>query len=200
MGRKPSIDYESAMPLIMRMFWRHGYDGVRLEQIADVLDVTKPTLFRTFGDKEHLFAKAVEWYHLEFIKPGEERLAAASTLKEAVSACLHTAATRIKDELNPPGCLLSDSALSGRFAAGPIADVISRLQQPSVQLLEDKIAKAQVSGEVCAKADPSAILQYVSAQISALSALSRSPGHKSQLDAVVDMMLAGLPWQASRET
>ena len=199
MGRKPSIDLEKAAPLITRMFWRDGYDGVTLDQIASALDVTKPTLFRTFGDKEQLFAQAVEWYYAELIKPGEDRLQASTTLRGAVAACLRTAATRMADELNPPGCLLNDSALSGDFTQGPIADVIARLQQRSVVLLTDRIATARSSGEIRLDADPDAVLQYTLSQISALSAVSRLPGHRPQLDAVVDMMMAGLPWKETKK-
>ncbi|MEL6219035.1 MAG: helix-turn-helix domain-containing protein, partial [Pseudomonadota bacterium] len=113
MGRRRSLDVEKALPLIVRLFWRHGYDGLTLDQVAEELGVTKPTLFRTFGDKEQIFSHALAAYHIEFIKPGEDRLEAAPDLRSAVTACFTVAADRILDAQNPPGCFLTDTGLGG---------------------------------------------------------------------------------------
>ena len=52
MGRRRSLVVEEVLPLIVRLFWRHGYDGLTLDQVAQELGVTKPTLFRTLGIKK----------------------------------------------------------------------------------------------------------------------------------------------------
>jgi hypothetical protein len=47
------------MPVILRHFWHDGYGGATLDQIAAELGVTKPTLYRTLGEKEAVFAAAL---------------------------------------------------------------------------------------------------------------------------------------------
>jgi AcrR family transcriptional regulator len=43
-----------------RLFASRGYDGVGVQEIAEVAKVTKPTLYHYFGSKEGLFQAALE--------------------------------------------------------------------------------------------------------------------------------------------
>lgn len=194
MGRRRSLDINNALPLIVRLFWRHGYDGLTLEQVAMELDVTKPTLYRAFGDKEDIFVRALEAYHLEFIKPGEDRLEKAPDLRSAVTACFSVAADRMLNDQNPTGCFLTDVGLSGNFPAGVVADTLIRLQQRAIALLREKIAAAIEGGELNRAASPDAVLQYVLAQLAALSALSHNNTNELTLRSIIHFMIEGLPW------
>ncbi len=198
MGRHRSLDIDKALPLIVRLFWRRGYDGLTLDHVARELGVTKPTLFRTFGDKEDLFAKALDAYYLEFIKPGEDRLEAAPNLRSAITACFITAVERMADQDNPPGCFLTDTGLSGGFPSGPVADTLIRLQQRALVLLQLKISGAIDEGELDKAAEPQAVLQYILAQLAALSALSHNRSTEATLRSIVDFMIQGLPWARER--
>ncbi|MEM9196831.1 MAG: TetR/AcrR family transcriptional regulator [Pseudomonadota bacterium] len=194
MGRRQSLDLNTALPLIVRLFWRHGFNGLTLDQVARELGVTKPTLFRTFGDKERLFARALDAYYLEFIKPGEDRLEAAADLRSAVSACFDTFVQRMLVDENPPGCFLTDTGLSGGFPSGPIAETLTRLQSRALVLLNEKIASALDEGELDRTAEPQAVLQYILAQLAALSALSHNRSPEATLRSIVQFMIEGLPW------
>ncbi|MEL6235062.1 MAG: TetR/AcrR family transcriptional regulator [Pseudomonadota bacterium] len=199
MGRRQSLDIDKALPLIVRLFWRQGYNGLTLDQVAHELGVTKPTLFRTFGDKERLFTQALDAYYLEFIKPGEDRLDAAADLRSGVTACFDTAVQRMLSDENPPGCFLTDTGLSGGFPAGPIAETLMRLQSRALILLKGKIAEALDAGELDPTAEPQAVLQYILAQLAALSALSHNRSPEATLRSIVHFMIEGLPW-ANRAT
>ncbi|MEM7524610.1 MAG: TetR/AcrR family transcriptional regulator [Pseudomonadota bacterium] len=194
MGRHRSLDVETALPLVVRLFWRHGYDGLTLDQVARELGVSKPTLFRTFGDKEEIFSQALEAYYVEFIKPGEDRLEAAPDLRSAVTACFTVAADRMWDDRNPPGCFLTDTRLGGGFPSGPVADTLIRLQGRALVLLNEKIDAAIATGELNEAAQPQAVLQYIFAQLAALSALSHNASPDGTVRTIVDFMIQGLPW------
>lgn len=197
MGRCRSLNIHKALPLIVRLFWRHGYDGLTLDQVAQELGVTKPTLCRTFGGKEEIFARALEAYYLEFIKPGEDRLEAAPDLRSAVTACFSVAVDRMLDDRNPAGCFLTDTSLNGGFPSGLLADTLIKLQQRAMVLLEDKIRAAIDGGELDKMAEPQAVLQYIQAQLAALSALSHHNSPEATLRSIVDFMIQGLPWARS---
>ena len=182
------------MPVIVRFFWRHGFSGTNLDQLARELGVTKPTLFRTLGDKESIFIRALEEYYRVHIRPGEDALETAGSLHEALEACFGTSVDRTIDLDNPPGCFLTDSAYSGMFNVGPVADAIGALQQRTLTLLQRRIRDAIDEGELRADADPDAALRYLLSQFAAVSALSRLTTDRDELDTVVGFMIDGLPW------
>ncbi|MEL6999985.1 MAG: hypothetical protein AAFP68_17130, partial [Pseudomonadota bacterium] len=65
-----------------------------------------------------------------------------------------------------------------------------------------KIDAAIDNGELKETAQPEAVLQYVLAQLAALSALSHNAAPEGTLRSIVSFMIDGLPWarDASPET
>lgn len=53
--RKRRVVLEAATAL----FLRHGYLGTSMDQVAAYAGVSKPTVYKFFGDKEHLFSEIV---------------------------------------------------------------------------------------------------------------------------------------------
>ena len=61
-GRPKGFIPDEALDRAVEMFWEHGYEGVDVDRIARAVNVTKPALYRAFGDKSTLLLKAVERY------------------------------------------------------------------------------------------------------------------------------------------
>lgn len=193
-GRPRALDLDTAMPVIFRLFWHDGYGGSTLDQVAAELGVTKPTLYRALGEKEAVFAAALDTYHQTYIAPAEGHLRQSATLREALTGAFAVFVDRILDEDLPPGCFLGDSAMTGRFRIGPIAAAIQRHQGRLASLVQQRVERAIDDGELEPTTSVAAVVPYVLGQVSALSAISRSSPNRSQLDSVVGYMLAGLPW------
>lgn len=196
-GRPRSLDPTEAMPTILGMFWRGGYDGSTLDQIASELGVTKPTLCRTLGDKEAIFAAALEAYHHDHIEPAERYLDQAETLREALAEVFTLFAERTLAGELPDGCFMGDSGSSGEFATGPIAATLATLQNRLAGSVQGRVASALADGELEPSADPAAVVQYLFGQFAAISAISRSKPSRAELESVVSYMLDGLPWANS---
>jgi AcrR family transcriptional regulator len=79
------------------MFWANNYVGVDVDQIARAVNVTKPALYREFGDKATLLLKAVERYANNYGAPMMEAFLAEPDIGEAVAnfceAAINTATT-----------------------------------------------------------------------------------------------------------
>ncbi len=65
-GRPKSFIPDEALDRAVEMFWEHGYEGVDVERIARAVNVTKPALYRAFGNKPSLLLKAVERYAITY--------------------------------------------------------------------------------------------------------------------------------------
>ncbi len=193
-GRPRALDVEASLPVIVRLFWRDGFDRLTLDDVASQLGVTKPTLCRALGDKEGIFSRAIEAYYQTHIRPGEERLEAAPTLRRGLEGCFATSVERMLDETNPQGCFLTDTTLLGAFTTGPVAQTLGTIQSRTAALLMRRIQDAIDDGELAADVEPTTVLNYVMAQFAAISALSRASPSRPQLERAVGFMLDGLPW------
>lgn len=193
-GRKKALNPDDVMPLIVDMFWRDGFDGSTLDQIAYELGVTKPTLCRTLGDKEAIFAAALEVYHRDHIEPAEHDLDHAASFFDGLESVLALFAERTLHDGLPDGCFMGDVGSSGEFVAGHVASTLGRLQGRLVSSVQGRVEQAIASGELAPTAEPAAVVQYVLGQFAAISAISRSQPTRTQLESVVRYMLDGLPW------
>lgn len=48
--------------VLMNLFWEHGFESASMNDLATVTGVAKTELCATFGDKEALYAKALDYY------------------------------------------------------------------------------------------------------------------------------------------
>lgn len=61
-GRPPTFDRAYALDLAIDEFRRRGYEGASMDQLADAMGITKPSIYRAFGDRKALFRAAVARY------------------------------------------------------------------------------------------------------------------------------------------
>ena len=59
-GRQYDIKREAVLTAAAMLMRRSGYGGMALADLAEILNVTKPTLYHYVGSKEALFAEIVE--------------------------------------------------------------------------------------------------------------------------------------------
>ena len=58
----------------MHVFWQKGFEGASLSDLIGAMDINKPSLYATFGNKEELFLKATDHYLTHHVGPLMARL------------------------------------------------------------------------------------------------------------------------------
>ena len=64
-GRPRSFDVDKALTAALHVFWRKGYEGATLSDLTRAMKINRPSMYAAFGDKEHLFCKALDRYDQE---------------------------------------------------------------------------------------------------------------------------------------
>src|SRR5260221_8836639 len=90
-GRRREFDITDALETAMTIFWRDGYGGASLNQIAAAIGVGKPSLYAAFGDKEHLYLRALAHYGARLQEHYAHVLEAQPDAKRAIEALLLSA-------------------------------------------------------------------------------------------------------------
>lgn len=66
-GRPRQFDEDAVLAELTALFWRQGYAQTSMADIVEASGVHKPSLYRTFGTKEELFAAVLRRYLAERI-------------------------------------------------------------------------------------------------------------------------------------
>lgn len=147
-GRPSAFCREEALECAIKAFWKHGYDGTDMEQIAAALGVAKPSIYRKFGSKEQLFVAAMKYYAEKTAAPPRQVLEAAPTIAKALANLLELALSAYTQPGQPQGCFL---ACVASVAAEEHPDA-GRIFLESTKILEatiaNRFARAVKEGEL----------------------------------------------------
>ncbi len=138
-GRPRGFDREAALDTAMRLFWRHGYEGVSFQQLTAVLGIAAPSLYAAFGNKEALYREALDRYSdmrgasdLSFM---DESL----SLREAVRLLLDGTAQGLLDPKGEIGCMLNTGMIASHPDHADLAHELAQRRAAFRQLLAAKI-------------------------------------------------------------
>jgi AcrR family transcriptional regulator len=109
-GRPKGFALDDALDRAVEMFWEHGYEGVDVDRIAAAVNVTKPALYRAFGDKSTLLLKAVERYAATYGGPIMAEFKAEPDIHKALTAILEATVNLASGETRG-GCMMVAAAL-----------------------------------------------------------------------------------------
>ncbi|PJJ78769.1 TetR family transcriptional regulator [Salinibacterium amurskyense] len=85
-GRPRAFDADAVLGQLTDLFWQQGYRHTSLSDIVEASGVHKPSLYRTFGDKEQLFATVLRRYLAE----REQHLSSMRAMAGPGIAGIHT--------------------------------------------------------------------------------------------------------------
>ncbi|WP_010202157.1 TetR/AcrR family transcriptional regulator [Salinibacterium sp. PAMC 21357] len=105
-GRPRLFDEDAVLTELTAMFWRQGYGMTSMNDIVQASGVHKPSLYRTFGNKEELFATVLRRYLTERITAFASMIEQAGTGIDGVHQFLTLFEADAVSEHGRDGCLI----------------------------------------------------------------------------------------------
>ncbi|WP_165876872.1 TetR/AcrR family transcriptional regulator [Acidipila rosea] len=131
----------------MEMFWEHGYEGVDVERIARAVHVTKPALYRAFGDKPTLLLKAVEHYAMTYGMPMIAAFQAEPDIHKAVTAFCEATVDTATGE-GRAGCMMAAAALGQSERVDEIRSYFAKGLTETAELFTKRFEKEMKAGRL----------------------------------------------------
>ena len=201
-GRKRAFDKAEALDKAMRVFWNNGYSGTSLKDLTEALGINKPSLYAAFGNKEQLFAKALEHYLSGYGAPLLDLLTHPedAPFGERLRAYLRGIVGLVTESESPQGCLYVKSCCESGGAAMP-EDMSASLQGMGLateQALIERLVSEQERGQLSPQADPKEIAGYLLSLMYGLTVLARRGNPRKELEAIVDFSIAAFPHRCGK--
>jgi AcrR family transcriptional regulator len=191
-GRPRAFDSELALEKALNVFWRKGYDGTSLADLTEAMGINKPSLYATYGNKEQLFLKAIEFYEnrpCSFFLPSLEK----PTAYAVAESMLLSAAISLADDSHPQGCVIVQGALSCSQAAESIKEVLIAKRLESEAKLTARFIRAQTEGDLPASADPAALARYLGTVMQGMTIQATNGSCAEELREVAELALLAFP-------
>lgn len=170
----------------MRMFWRHGYEGVSIADLTKAMGIAAPSLYAAFGSKAALYREALDRYERDFGSLSVAPAGATAPLAEVVRTLLQGAARAVTDPFRERGCMVSSGMITSHPEHAEIAlDLAGRRQA-----IRRKIGAALAPyGDT---AQLRALARHLAAVMVGMSSLARDGATLAELNEIVADVVAGV--------
>ena len=183
-GGPRTFDRDEAIDIAMRLFWRHGYEGVSLNDLTAAIGVAPPSLYSAFGSKAGLYRETLDRYL--GLPRALQNIKSTTTLQETVEAMLHKAIDAVTDPAAERGCMIS----SGMIQCGPDHAELARELAERRNEMRDMIA--ETLGRWLDPDRAVSLARYLVAVLQGLSIQARDGASRQELRQVSDEVIAGV--------
>lgn len=183
-GGPRTFDRGEAIDTAMRLFWRHGYEGVSLNDLVSAIGIAPPSLYSAFGSKAGLYREALD--HYLGLRGALYDLTVAATLTETVETLLRNAVDAVTDPCGEKGCMVSSGMLQCASAHAELAQDLAKRRSE----MHHKIAEILTHWLDHHHAVP--LARYLLAVLQGLSVQARDGATKEELEQVVYQVVAGV--------
>ncbi len=192
-GRPWSFDRQEAIEKAMRLFWRHGYEGVSIGDLTREIGVAPPSLYAAFASKAGLYREALERYEANFGSIDRASVRAADSLGAAVRTLLEAAVRAVTHPDRESGCMIS----SGMIECHPEHASLARDAAMRRETMRKRIAEAL---QPFADTEPvQRLARHLAAVMQGISIQARDGATPAELQEIVEEVVSGIEARHHRE-
>jgi AcrR family transcriptional regulator len=192
MGRARAFDTDEALDRAMTVFWSKGYEGASLADLTEAMEISRPSLYAAYGNKEELFRKALERYG-EGPSSYERDALAQPTARAVAEGLLRGAADVQTDPATPAGCLAVLGSTYCAEESSPIGKTLIAFRLAGHAAIRERFERARADGDLPANADPKALTHYIGTVVCGMAVLAASGVTRKELERVIELTMRAWP-------
>ena len=188
-GRPRAYDPAIALARAADVFWKKGYDGTSLDDLAAATGMNRPSLYAAFGDKRALYLKTLQQYRDEARRMSLSLLEDKPPLRVYL-ARFYKAALDLYVLGGARGCYTVGTAATQSVTDPTVRAFVAESIRGTDTFLARVIAEAQARDEIARTADAQALAQVGTAALHTLAVRARAGIARKELDALAAAAIA----------
>jgi TetR/AcrR family transcriptional regulator, copper-responsive repressor len=184
-GRPRQYDPERALADAAKVFWKKGYAGTSLDDLAAATGMNRPSLYAAFGDKRDLYLQTLRRYREQSramtLRLLDDNPTLRVFLKRFYDAALDI---YLAGDADTRGCYSISTAPAQATTDPAVRAFLAESVGSTDAFLTTLMRKARDRGEIAANAEPSALAQVATATLHTIAVRSRAGVSRKQLQAL----------------
>lgn len=150
MGRSISFNKEHALDKAMYLFWEKGYDATYISDLIETMEISRSTLYHSFGDKEEIFKQVLEHYK-SYGRRKRNLLFSGIDTKASLKSFFYQHIKECYSDDIPKSCIITNSSLLIGQIDPSIEEILlndfNELEKIFKQVIEEGKKKGEISQE-----------------------------------------------------
>jgi AcrR family transcriptional regulator len=179
-GRPKTLDRDHVVDVAMDAYWKEGIGNLSLNEICRRCDISKPGLYREFGNEDGLMKAVLLAYQKQVLTPVLQMLNTETPFRETLDNLVSFVTTVNDNQEAPKGCLLIKMRESRMLVGEATREQIDCAQEQALTAYGKWVERSKTKGEFSTDMSSQFASTYIDAQLSnALSQIAR--GEDSQI-------------------
>lgn len=171
---------ERILDVALTLFSQYGYDGTSMEQIADMVGIKAPSLYKHFKGKEDIFNTLLEIAEKRY----DENFGSVDNAKipESVEEFIRSVMKSVSFTISDPLIVkMRKFLVKEQFRSEKLADITTRHQIIGLQKMYAKIAEGMIKKGLFRKDDPETVaMELIAPVVLYVSRTDRQPEYKKE--------------------
>lgn len=190
-GRPRQFNADEALTRATEQFWLGGYNATSLQDLLDCMQLSKSSLYQSFGNKQTLFVNCIENYQASFNKQLSDALERSNSGIVFIEQLLESVIQEANNN-ERKGCLLVNTANELGANDPVITAAIERGFNSVRMIIKQALDKAALDGDLSTKSDLDDLSHYLVVGISGLRTMVKAGIKYKRLRNVSDILLKSL--------
>jgi AcrR family transcriptional regulator len=191
-GRPRAFDAGDALDCALRVFWKQGYEGTSMSDLTAAMGINRPSLYAAFGNKEQLFAKAVERYNSDRTCFMSKALGEPNARRVA-EQLLRGVVDMLCDPTTPAGCLMVQGALCSSTGAEAVRQSLAAGRKEAQVAIRARLERAIAEGDIPRGSRADDLARYLSTVMNGLAVQASGGASRKELRSVAELALKAWP-------
>lgn len=183
-GRPKQYDEDAALHAAAMLFWSQGFSATSLDDLAQAMNMTRPSIYNAFGNKQSIYRKTLARFCGLLNEGLRDTLVASTQLRPGLLAFYDKALDVYCGTTPPMGCLMVCTAPSESVAHPEIGRDLSQLILTLDDSIAQRLSKAQQNGELAQSVDVQLAAGLLQATLHTLALRARTGESRKQLRAL----------------
>ena len=191
MARPREFDRDTALQKAVDVFCDHGYDGTSTEELLRAMDISRQSLYDTFGDKRQLYLQALQQYVADSVGEQIRALNSSPSSLKGVEAALQSFVAKVSGA-EAPGCLGIGATCEFGVSDREVSALIGTADKTLQSSLERRINEGKDAGEIGTDIDARAAAQFIKATFAGIKVAARGGAPADTLRNIARMAVRSL--------
>jgi len=190
MPREKQFDETEAIRRFTEVFWQKGYKACSVGDLVAASGLSRSSLYDTFGDKEQLFVRCLQYYGGHIRENLEAFTKDLPSPMEKIAGALqmpfHTYGQQAE---NCKGCLVVNTMGELDGTNSEVQQLVMNARTGYEAFLAACIEQGQAQGELITHAEPQALARFLYAAMSGLLVIFKAAPNQAFLEEQVALIM-----------
>ncbi len=196
MARTKEYDRDQALENAMMLFWAQGYTTTSVQQLLDVMGISRSSMYTEFGNKRDLFVEVMSLYN-RFSTGLIDTVARANNPADAVREFYEIGFVQQPNKMLYRGCLLVNTILELRDVDDELSLTAIKYFDEIEKTFANCFQKCISNGTLQQDLDPEVLASFFMTAIKGMRVVARQNPSEAYLHGIIDTAL--LVFQGGRE-